>query len=247
MPIHVGTPDPLLISPHQPHAPQAEALADRWRHDRFAPRNTAVDFLRETIRSMPGEVTLLTIGPLTNVALLFAIDPEAPRLLKRLVMMGGRYFSRSPDGFVTEWNILCDPHAAAKVFAAPVPEITAVGIDVTQQCELDAAECRRQFQAAGGALLPVVDMAEVWFRHARSIWFHDPLAAAVVFEPELCRFRAAHVEVDLASAKACGQTLLTHEPATHPHHLAESVEIEAFFEHYFHVVSLPAEPSGPLR
>ena len=63
----------------------------RYPHcEGFAP-NVAVDFLRQTIRSRPGEITLLSVGPLTNIGLLFALDPEIPELLKQYVMMGGVY------------------------------------------------------------------------------------------------------------------------------------------------------------
>ena len=76
-------------------------------------------FLRETIHANPHQITLLTIGPLTNIALLFALDPEIPALLKQLVMMGGRYTTRGGGGANNEWNIICDPHAAAKRFYGP--------------------------------------------------------------------------------------------------------------------------------
>ena len=91
--IRSGTAKPLLAPPQQPDVPQKTVLA-RWPHrEVFAP-NVAVDFLRQTIRSRPGEVTLLSVGALTNVALLFALDPEIPSLLKQYVMMGGVYVKR---------------------------------------------------------------------------------------------------------------------------------------------------------
>ena len=88
IPIHSGKGDPLVVKQRQPIAQQAEVLG-KWKHQEHFPSNTAIDFLRGTIRSRPGEITLLTIGPLTNIALLFQIDPEIPSLLKSLVMMAG--------------------------------------------------------------------------------------------------------------------------------------------------------------
>ncbi len=236
MPIHVGAADPFLVAQRQPHAPQAEALTEQWPHRSFAPENTALTFLRDTIRARPGEITLLAIGPLTNIALLFAFDPELPALLNQLVLMGGRYFTRSSRGDLLEWNILCDPHAAAKVFAASIPRVVAVGLDVTEPCRMEADACRRRFQKAGGALAPVVAMAEVWFRHVNAITFHDPLAAALLFEPTLCEFEATSVEVDLVQPRTLGNTVLVSEKDNTPHQVARSVHADAFFEHYFSIV-----------
>ena len=230
IPIYVGVEAPFLVTPLQPKAPQAEALTERWPHGAFTTENTAIDFLRHTIRSRPGEITLLTIGPLTNIALLFALDPEIPALLKGVMMMGG-WFSAPQQ----EWNIRCDPHAAAKVFAAPVP-ITAVGIDVTSRCRLPADECRRRFAEAGGALEMVAAMAEVWFRDVPQITFHDPLAAALIFDPALCQTETQKVEVELVSPRMLGQTLFDREAAEKPHTIATDVDPDAFFAYYFGVV-----------
>lgn len=235
VPIHVGVENPLLIAQRQPRAPQAEALSAAMPHRSFGRENTALAFLRDTIRSRPGEITLLTIGPLTNIALLFALDPEIPGLLKQLVMMGGRYHTRSSNGGLTEWNILCDPHAAAMAFAAPVPRLVAVGLDVTEPCQLPREECRGRFTAAGGPLAPVAAMAEVWFRSVPHITFHDPLAAALVFEPSLCALEPYHVGVDLTSPHTPGLTISLPGDAK-PHLVAARVDPAAFFAHYFGIV-----------
>ena len=88
IPIYPGCETPLVIEQKQPHAAQAVALP-KWPHDTDFRSGEAVEFLRHTIRKHPGELTLLTIGPLTNIALLFRVDPEIPTLLKSLVMMCG--------------------------------------------------------------------------------------------------------------------------------------------------------------
>jgi purine nucleosidase len=240
IPIHVGTAAPLLSKQWQPHAQQAEALASgAWPHQEFEKRNTAVEFLRETIRARPGEMTLLTIGPLTNIALLFALDPEIPALLKGLTMMGGWYFDRPAP----EWNIRCDPHAAAKVFEAPLSQISAVGIDVTQQCRMNADQCRQRFTEIGGPLAPVSAFAEIWFRNTSEVTFHDPLAAAALFEPALCGWEDHHVRIELASPLHLAQTFPEwHDwhnstpPPSLTHRLAVTVDAPAFFNHYFEVV-----------
>lgn len=233
VPVHVGVEAPFLGDQWQPKASQAEALTSDWPHKTYGMENTAIGFLRDTIRARPGEITLLTIGPLTNIALLFALDPELPGLLKELMMMGGWFFH--PD-FAVEWNIKCDPYAAARVFASPVPKLTAVGIDVTGQCKLPADECRTRFAKAGGPLGVVAAMAEVWFRHVPEITFHDPLAAALIFQPDLCQTVNSQITVDLTKGDPKGQTVSAPDAKGSVHHIAKTVNAAAFFDHYFGIV-----------
>jgi purine nucleosidase len=237
VPVHVGIEAPLVRSQVQPQATQFEALADKWAHDVYDNRQTAIDFLRDTIRARPGEITLLAVGPFTNIGVLFTIDPEIPRLLKEMVVMGGQFFTRGyvKPASMSEWNILCDPHAASIVFNAPLSRLVAVGIDVTRQVELDADECRTRFDAAGGALAPVASMAEVWFRHRPIITFHDPLAATVIFAPSLCETMAGTISVEMTSAGLMGTTMFDAKPDG-IHHAATTVSPGAFFEHYFGIV-----------
>jgi purine nucleosidase len=231
VPIHVGAAEPLLVGQRQPKATQAAALGS-WRRRRdFAATNTAVEFLRETIRAHPGEVTLLTIGPLTNAALLLAIDPEISSMLKRIVLMCGQFF----DANNGEWNALLDPHATAIVYGQgdrPGPaEHVSYGLDVTMKVTLDADECRRRFGAK--ALAPVRDFAEVWFADRPVVVFHDPLAAACIFEPEICRTRRGRVCVSTAEPTR-GWTVARGDDG--PHTLAAEVDAQRFLDHFFDVV-----------
>ena len=84
IPIHPGRRQPLLSVEQQPGVPQAAAL-DRWDHETRFSQGEAVEFLRQTIRANPGEVVLLGIGPMTNIAALFAAVEEIAMLLKGLV------------------------------------------------------------------------------------------------------------------------------------------------------------------
>lgn len=249
IPIHAGAEKPLLVPVRQERAGHAKALdGAQCSHREFAPgRNTAVGFLRDTIRARPGEVTLLTIGPLTNIALLFALAPEIPGLLKELVVMGGRYYSRSPEGFIVEWNILCDPHAAAIVYRAPVARIRLIGLDVTDRCRLDAARVRARLTgmgAAAGPLAPVRAMLDAWASPAgaETVIFHDPLAAALIFAPDLCDYAQCQINIDLISQATPGQTVHVYQTDHKPHRVAATVNPEAFFDHYFAV--LDADDAG---
>jgi len=233
VPIFPGIEPAILTPGKQGPPPQAVAL-DRWPHDDDFPRDAAVAFLSRTIRANPGEVVLLTIGPLTNLGVLFAGEPELPALLRALVMMCGVF---APAG--REWNAINDPHATAIAYGPPGrrarPAVhRSIGLDVTRQVTMAADEVRRRF--AGPKLLaPVLDFAEVWFADGRErITFHDPLAAASLFDDSLCGFERGRVTVELAEGEARGTTHF--EPgADGPHEVALSVQPGRFFEHYFSV------------
>jgi purine nucleosidase len=117
VPVRAGLRGPLLTGPGQAEVPQYAAFtgttADRCPNT----GSCAIEFMREAIHSRPGEITLLAIGPLTNVAALFASDPAIPGLLKQVVLMCGTYGHTYAGRLChTEWNAHCDPVAAAVVF-----------------------------------------------------------------------------------------------------------------------------------
>ncbi|GIX05680.1 MAG: hypothetical protein KatS3mg115_0083 [Candidatus Poribacteria bacterium] len=244
VPIYPGSPGPLWHGPGQPHVPQYEAIQNRPHRLEF-PSFRAVAFLQEAIRSRPGEVVLLAIGPLTNVALLFLTDPEIPEMLRELVLMNGVFTARGGHGpGAREWNALCDPLATGIVYRAKTPRTVAIGLEVTTRCVLDADTCRRRFREAGGPLSIVAQMAEVWFRGRSQITFHDPLAAATIFRPELCEYQDGEVRVETGPGPLAGLTQFLSHTDQKRHRIAVEVNPEAFFEHYFAVVSGSGRDEG---
>jgi inosine-uridine nucleoside N-ribohydrolase len=228
-PIYPGAERPLLIEQKQPYAKQAARLKG-WNHDTEFPDGQAVEFLRHTIRSYPGEITVLAIGPLTNIALLFSVDPEIAGMLKGLVLMAG-VFSHSVAP--TEWNIICDPHAAAIVYRAAAGVHRSIGLDVTTRVVMTKKDVTRKFTAP--LLLPVLDFASVWFEHQERIMFHDPLAAATIFDKSVCTFERGVVSVELSNRDNLGKTTFQPEKAKGAHEIAVKVDPDRFFEHYFSV------------
>jgi inosine-uridine nucleoside N-ribohydrolase len=234
VPIHAGIEKPLRAAPRQTACPQAEGLS-RWPHDTDFPADTAVDFLRDVIRSRPGEVTLLAIGPLTNVATLFTRDPEIPRLLRSLVLMAGAFTDACSRGTHMEWNVQLDPEAADIVYRAPVPRLVSVGLDVTTQVVMNGrdflARCDRP-----RLLGPVADFTRVWLKDNATVTFHDPLAAALIFEPALCGLSRGRITVELEREGVKGATWFSPDDPKGPHEVAFSVEKDRFLEHYFKVL-----------
>ena len=229
VPIYPGREEPLLIAQRQPLAPQAAALS-RWPHETSFPRGQAVEFLRQTIRQNEGEVVLLGIGPLTNIAALFAADAEIPGLLRGLVLMCGVFTRWPPGREPTEWNAMLDPAAAAIVYRAAPRVHRSIGLDVTMQVTMPAAVVRQHFQAP--LLRPVLDFAEVWFQQTDTITFHDPLAATTIFDDAICGFERGRVEIELASHRLAGFTHWTPDPLGR-HEVALTVNPQRFFDHYF--------------
>ena len=233
VPIYPGVGEPLLAAQRQPAAPQIKVL-DKWAHDTEFPKNQAIEFMRRTIRENPGEVTLLAVGPMTNVALLFASDPEIAGLLKRLVLMCGVFTNRLAYVGPTEWNAICDPHAAEIVYRAPVLEHISIGLDVTCQVTMRKQEVAERFSR--GVLRTVLDFAGVWFEHAELMTFHDPLAGAVIFDPDICRYENGNVSVEIGNTRVDGMTYWDPMPEGR-HKVALQVDRDRFFEHYFGTVA----------
>ena len=224
VPIHCGRSDVLAYGPGQPACPHYDSVSGTPHRTTWEP-DSAVDFLRRTIRAHPGEVTLLSVGPLSNVALLFAIDPEIPRLLKDFVSMAG-VFDLKVD---YEWNCGCDPVATAIVARTPRKRHSWIGLDVTTKCTLTKDQCEKQF--TGKLLETVLKMAENWFKGTGQITFHDPLAAVSVFVPGIVTFDHGTVTVNPAQ----GQTKFEHGEG---HDLvATDVDPSMFFEEYFRTVT----------
>jgi purine nucleosidase len=229
VPIFPGCEDPFLVPQRQKTAGQSKALAN-WEHDKVFPKGQAIQFLRETIKEHPGEITLLTIGPLTNIAILFKTYPEIPSLLKRLVMMCGSFTNNYGP---LEWNAIADPHAAAIVYNTDVPIHLSIGLDVTLQVTMHAEEVKEKFQHK--LLRPVLDFAKVWFEHRDTITFHDPLAAVSIFDEGVCTFKKGNIGVDLHSDYLKGYTYWDEDEENGKKEVALEVDKERFFKEYFSV------------
>jgi inosine-uridine nucleoside N-ribohydrolase len=168
----------------------------------------AVDFMAETIRARGGAVTLVPTGPLTNVALLLALAPDARP--ERIVLMGGAAGegNRTP---AAEFNIWCDPEAARRVFESGL-DVTMVGLEVTHQALLRDADGER-LRAAGRVGVLAAELLDFYGRFHRRAYpeldgspMHDPVAVAHVIWPGLLETAAARVEIDCGWEQGRGRT-----------------------------------------
>lgn len=229
IPIYPGSDHPMQGEQRQRIAQQASVLP-RWPHQTDFPKNQAVDFLADVIRSNPGEVTLLTIGPLTNAGLLFSQYPDVAALLAGLVTMGGNFDETGPEAGRIEWNVAGDMLASEITYKARVRLHRSLGLNVTQRVMMSADAVRERFTAS--LFRPVLDMAEIWFAGFYPfITFHDPLAAATIFEPDLCSYQAGLVSMDLS-----GKTIWQPTANDAPHQVAITVDVNGYFDHFFNIV-----------
>ena len=146
--VALGRETPLvrsLTTTPETHGPRGLGYAELPPAARSLSDRHAVDVLIEEARRSPGEITLVTLGPLTNLAIAVLREPDLPRLFRRYVLMGGAYRSAGNTAPTTEWNINVDPDAAKVVFNAwavaraadpSVGRPVALGLDVTEKAKI---------------------------------------------------------------------------------------------------------------
>ncbi len=131
---------PLETTP-ETHGPRGIGYAELPPPQRAISEQNGIDLIVEAARTRPGEITLITLGPLTNLAVALEREPRLPRLLRRHVLMGGAFGASGNTTPTTEWNLHCDPEAARIAFRAwahaiaadaSVPRPVALGLDVTE-------------------------------------------------------------------------------------------------------------------
>ncbi len=148
---------PLETTP-ETHGPQGLGHAELPPPSQPLSDRHAVDLILDEARGRPGEITLVTLGPLTNLALAVLREPALPKLLKGYALMGGAFGTSGNTTPTTEWNIHCDPEAAKIVFRAwadaiagdpSIPRPLALGLDVTEQARIEPEHIVRLARRAG--------------------------------------------------------------------------------------------------
>lgn len=172
----------------------------------------AAEFIADTVRSRPGEVTVVAIGPCTNVATALLLDPAVAASVAEIVVMGGAV---GVPGLVTprvEFNVGYDPESLAIVLASGA-RVTLVPLDVTTRAHMTPRDLDRI--AAGGTPLHafLAATSRPWLRFAIEVrglpgfWLHDPLALAYALDPAILRLTPMHIAVDLGGDLTAGQLL----------------------------------------
>jgi pyrimidine-specific ribonucleoside hydrolase len=167
--------------------------------------------IRRIVRENPGEITVVAVGPLTNVALALRADPELAHMIPAIAIMGGSLSGGNMTP-AAEFNLYVDPEAARIVFDANIP-LTMVGLDVTRKCLVSEQHITRLevannpvSQAAGKILRATYER----MRHGgevTDIALHDALAVASLIDHDVITRKDYYVEVETVGEWTAGQTL----------------------------------------
>jgi purine nucleosidase len=171
-----------------------------------------IDFLIKKIMAAPGEITVLAIGPLTNIALAIRQEPRIVHAVKELIIMGGAIRHEGNTTALAEFNTYVDPHAAHIVYHAGMPT-TLVPLDVTYQCILTQSDVQQMREIDSPITKFVEDATRFYmefhdeYQSIQGCVINDPLALALTFLPELCTYRALPVDVDISGGISMGKTI----------------------------------------
>ena len=198
---------------------------------------TAPEAIIAMAEEFDGDLTLVCVGPYTNLAMALSLRPQIVRQVKTLVLMGGSYFN---SGNVTPWaefNVWADAEAAQQVFAADWNEVIAIGLDVTHQAAITQSMWTAIPAGADGSagLLKAI-VARTYTERVRSGFFlHDPLAMAVAIDPGLVTLGAYAVDVTLEGEER-GRTVIREGGRVR---VATAVDAERFMRQFCAAVNIP--------
>jgi purine nucleosidase len=234
--VAIGRETPLarpLVTTPETHGLRGIGYAELPRARMPLSPRLSPDLIVEEARRRPGELTLVTLAPLTNVALAVLRERDLPRLLRRLVIMGGSYRSPGNTAPTTEWNVNVDPESAAIVFSAfGAPDLPsrpiALGLDVTERAKLLPEHLARLAARAGCA--PDGSRSDAGRRNANHPdvarpegvaainpvirYLADALRFYMEFHSRYDHFYGAFVHDPLALATALDPSLVRTQPLT---------------------------------
>jgi pyrimidine-specific ribonucleoside hydrolase len=171
----------------------------------------AVDLMRRIIKSNPGQVSIIAIGPLTNLAMVIQGDRELAKMIREIVIMGGSLSggNTSPSA---EFNIYVDPEAARIVFQAGIP-LTMVGLDVTRKATLTEEHVKMLEAGRGSVSQAAARLARNGLNRAKERGattgpaMHDPLAVAAFLDKSILKLSELYVDVETTGELTAGETV----------------------------------------
>jgi len=174
----------------------------------------AIEFIIETILSYPkDEITLCTLGPLTNIGLAFQREPRIKTLIKEIIMMGGGFFEGGNITPAAEFNIYVDPEAAAEVLVSGIP-ITMLPLDVTHKALTSRSRIESFRKIGNKAGIATAEMLDFFERFDVEKYgseggpLHDPNVIVYLLRPEFYEGKYVNVEIEVGSDLTRGMTVV---------------------------------------
>jgi len=205
----------------------------------------AVELIINLVHKYPGEITLLCIGPMTNLALAILSDPSIVPLIKDVVYMGGTIHAPGNATPSSEYNVFCDPHAFDVVIRAGMA-FTLVPLDVTYECLFQKRHMDR-IQSKNPSVRKFIDDSTRFYMEFHDEYqsidgcaINDPLAAALLIKPDLVEYFDYHVTVELKGDHNVAKTSADHFKATGKapnSKVAMKVDVEAFMDFFIERVN----------
>ena len=177
---------------------------------RHAEEKHAVLYLIDTLMASPGDITVVTTGPLTNLAMAMRLEPAILPKIDQIVLMGGAYQLGNTTP-AAEFNIYADAEAAHVVFTSGRP-ITMVGLDVTRKVLCLPRVMARMQQVGSKASRLFVDIMTFFNASQKTIFgwegapLHDPVTIAYLIDPSVLKLREMFTQVDIRSEQSYGRT-----------------------------------------
>jgi len=177
-----------------------------------ADQRNAVVFINQQVTDNPDEVSLVAIGPLTNIAKFILLYPDTSQKVKEIVIMGGgiNFGNTTP---VAEFNIYADPEAAQIVFDSGIP-LTVFGLDVTHQTKIFMDEIKRMQGFSSDIVSKMGLLLEFFHQTYYDVFgiegapLHDPCAIAYLIEPEMFEYEDYYCQIELKGQLTYGQTVV---------------------------------------
>ena len=175
----------------------------------------AHDLIIRLVRENPGEVTLLCVGPMTNIALAFLKAPEIVSKVRRIVSMGGAIHYPGNVTPQAEYNVFCDPEAFEIVLRSGI-DFTLVPLDVTYQCILTTDHLEKITEARSEIRSFIFDSTRFYmefhedYQGIKGCAINDPLAAAILLDPTLVKNRDYYLTIELTSPTSKAKTIADH-------------------------------------
>lgn len=205
----------------------------------------AHDLIIKLVNENPGQVTLLCVGPMTNIALALLKEPQIASKVKRIVAMGGAIHYPGNATPQSEYNVFCDPESYEIVMQSGI-DITLVPLDVTYQCLLTTEHVSKMSFARKTIQDFITESTRFYmefhdaYQGIKGCAINDPLAAAIIIDPNIVELTDYFVEIELRNEKSKAKTIADHYGALKRKanaHVAMQVNVERFMAFFIERVN----------